>query len=202
MAVYFSENLHNYIKNSLLGWKILEKICVNTKKYILFWIFMLPIVFLFAYLMTFAEFEGGEIFLPLNLTGLWFFVIGFFGLQELYMQIRYIKKYCFYFLDEKVRIELVLDDEIEREYLIERENLESFKISYVRTIGVNTKLVFTLKNKEIISISEDFGDDERVVTDAFWKHSFFPLFRQNNQISNSKNIFALFAIYITKWTII
>ena len=174
MAVCFSENLHNYIKNYLLDWKILEKICVNTKKYILFWIFMLPIVFLFAYLMTFAEFEGGEIFLPLNLTGLWFFVIGFFGLQELYMQIRYTKKYCFYFSDEKVRIELLLDDEIKREYLIERKNLESFKISYVRTIGVNTKLVFTLKKKEIISISEDFGNDERVVTDAFWKHSFFP----------------------------
>ncbi len=130
---------------------------------------MLPIVFLFTYGMV----SNGELFLPFAIVGIFLFVAGVFGLKELYEQIRHKREYSFDIDSERVNIEYFVDKELRNSYLIEKSNLDSFEIKYSKTIGTTTRYIFHLKDGETISISEDFGKTEGVITDAFFQHSYF-----------------------------
>jgi len=147
----------------------------KVQKHILFFLFIIPILFFFAYGMLFARADDGEIFFPLIVVSTLFFLFGIFAIKELYTQITQTKEYSFDIDEQRIKIDIFVNNDFVESYEIQKSNLKSFENSYFNNYGlITTTYVFTLNDGKIIQIKEDFGKSEKEIFDAFITYMYLP----------------------------
>lgn len=150
------------------------KLSVQVEKHIIAWILMLPIIGIMAYGSFFAS-TSNEIFIPLFLLslGLWF--LFFFGLIQLYFDITQTRIYEFFIEKNYILIEYYINKVLKNRYEITRKNLDSFETFHHNTHGsIFTTYIFTLKDKQIYTIKENFEKEEKEIMRTLIEYQYYP----------------------------
>lgn len=147
------------------------KVNAKVTKYILFYLFILPFVFLFAYGMLMSS----EAFWPFFISGLAFLVLGVVGLKDLFEMLTQTKEYAFEIDKNTLRIEKMINMKVVETYCIEKQNIQTFTNRYRHNYGaVTTIYEFHLKDGSLVKIEEDFGSDEVKIMQGLFQYGYIP----------------------------